>query len=400
MESKEKSFIKSGNLSALWYRGDGEILLPAAVSLVPRRADAVARVQPSVSPSALVTGETGGEVGAWDSSPMLQWTVGYVNHQARYTMTFGEGEEEDELQRFVSVPSRGCLKEFAALADAAPSDAPDRVLDFVRRRGVLGLWPQPLNASGAADVLGTYRLLYVEPVSLYTRLAGLARYMLDALQLVRGPKNITEKTIENLWRLESPEDQAYLRRSLNQLQPTRLLYAGITSLAGHWSDAATLKLRLNAPLPALQAPFRVDLGRWDDGLDWDAQAIDRMRPGQAGEMARVMGRRSHFALMPHYFPDASQRPSPLFNALTLELLQNIGLPPGHYICAGCEHPFNWDPSNPEHSRKRPRLNRATFCSFACEAKYGKQYHLNYDSARSESRKAKRRAMSDKSDTAP
>ena len=86
-----------------------------------------------------------------------------------------------------SVSVDGCLDEFIALANVNPDKAPERVYEFTKKRGILGIEPRVFRQDDAPE------MHYREPISIYTRCANQMRSMLNiAEQLRRGEPVLTK----------------------------------------------------------------------------------------------------------------------------------------------------------------------------------------------------------------
>lgn len=282
------------------------------------------------------------------------------------------------------VKVEGCLQALAALSEGGQ----DRVLSFIRTFGPLGIFPvvETLNAPSFCHEWpkrhwtwpesawgnteddkqlnewgGVWSRRYAEPIAIYQHLASVAHSIMsiaDALE--KGDRPRREDLIGSV-----PQDEHEQVSSLLRAQPEGVL-VHIQTVAIEWQGVATYRALIRA---SESASSMIYFGSVDEA--WDAL------PERRKAMEQLRGSLSNYATL---FPHHNQRRSPLFNALTYHLVQEVMFPEDGYFCAYCHRFYRFDPeNNPDHfNRNRPRSDKKSWCTQDCQDAYDKEYdHQKY-----------------------
>ena len=290
---------------------------------------------------------------------------------------------------FVPVPIRGCLRDFARLANATPEE----VLTFVQQRGVLALDPLVEIEREA----GLSYLRYTEPIWLYTRLGGIVRrllavvdHLLHGTALTKasrcsrpdlsGVSESMQQEFESLYGLLYAEDDGpeYLR-------------SGMTGIVEELWDASPPKLVTRsdeASLPGLRVQFTnfAFTDRWDSSRthcyrsprhlmisrpgSWfsvDAKSWERNRADSPEELMDYRDYAHAFVQLLPFMEET--RSSCLLSVLAFQLMEAITLPDDTYYCKQCQAEFR-----PSPGRNAPRADHGGCCSDECSVLWKRAYN--------------------------
>ena len=305
----------------------------------------------------------------------LIWRVAYNGRGLDSTVEAG---------RLLPRPITGCLQEFSNLVEATPED----VLAFVQRWGVLGIDPDITEEWVSSDGRQFY-LRYQEHFGIYTELARQTRSILTVMQSLKEGRGARKTDLMNC--LLGCQGSALTNQKITSEERSfgeeayRILSVGIHI----WWDVASLKMGvpyLDSRNAGKEMPldFLLSFGHWNDGYTWDDCKLHSSSSSRTNSYAAsLINNFQHYIQQrdPWFYramilPGSHQRPSPLFNALTYQLLQSVTVQPGWYFCIRCHRLYNhievWGEG--EGRRKnRPRSDQpGGFCGPQCEAAQDKE----------------------------
>jgi hypothetical protein len=265
--------------------------------------------------------------------------------------------EDDE--NFTEYPIEGCLKDFTSLGSASEQE----VLNFVQKRGVLGIAPFGVEEEDESDAENGFRVfLYAEPVWVYQLLARQCRALLTAMQSVitstfndAGALSVDAEAFQECFPLYRRGRQSL---ALDRMTP-RQVYLALVEQGRSWSAIASYKFLLDGDPAQGQTPhFVLDFGKWGQASDWDWHTLETWGDG--------------IRELPHHLatlPSRCQRPSPLFNVLAFQLAQALTLPEGVCWCDYCDGLYFYDreeakdPKSSNFGMTKPRTGSTV--SFCC-----------------------------------
>ncbi len=279
-------------------------------------------------------------------------------------------------------PVAGCLNEFANLADAIPTE----VLSFTRKRGVLEIDPE-VTEEWANNDGRRFRLRYREHFSIYTELARQTRNILAVMQSMRDGKGVRKTDLMGCLPGALGTGLVSHRIVSDELSYGEDAYRILSASLHIWWDVASAKMSvpyLNRRDASSRRPldFLLGFGHWNDGFAWDDRKLHpaAFSRDESDVSHQIEAYQKHIRARDpwHYramlLPGSHQRPSPLFNAITFQLIREVTFPGGWYFCANerCrklyDHEAVWG-----ELKNKPRSDKSGgWCSIECEVEYKKR----------------------------
>ncbi len=292
---------------------------------------------------------------------------------------------------FSARPVDGCLRAFVKLADASP----EAVLAFAQKYGPLGIVPLVELRHGETWTRAHYR----EPVSLYKALAKRLWSIVRVMQQIRSDQPVSPEIIREMVppSIQAAWDTQRTSDSPNDQKPWA--YRKLLKAAFMWHGSATTKLGVSGEAEGsgewaehvkMRWPRQfVDFGHWLDGIGWDKEqdviwgleeATTKIEAAQnkeelSDEDAPLLTPQqvayihqhadpysAYWANIVGRSPRPDQRPSPVFNALSFQLMQNITLDERSFFCGNCH-----ELKTRGTEESKPRTDRAEYCDSECKA---------------------------------
>lgn len=286
------------------------------------------------------------------------------------------------------LPAAKALSGFIRLS----SGAPEKILAFVQTHGVLGIVPE------VSFQLPLFH--YREPLRVYSELAAQARAIVKTMHRLkhRGGRlaPLTAAEANALYPVEFA--RCYTGKAAVSEE---WMYGCVLTAFSRWQQCCDLKLNTQGgagffPMESnllrdtgkIEWPrFHLRYGHWIEGCEWDMEACDLVpgnglhAPLNLSEASMLMKARLPVdeSSLQQGVPRSGQRPSPLFNALAFQLMEEITLEEGSFFCSNCE-----DLSYGSYIR----TDRDNYCQKeACQIEGRGKYDQEYGKARYAAKKA-------------